>query len=130
MYHSPDRSPPAPVEPKARDSFRTSPDSESFDHFSKNQRDMFSHSRDIFASQQHLRENHDYRNDFDKSRSQDQKSKDYYGKDSTDLASSARDRSSDFDSRRDLNSDIFDPKYARDIFENSNSKRDRSFRYN
>ncbi|XP_076621991.1 unconventional myosin 10A isoform X1 [Colletes latitarsis] len=119
------RSPPAPVEPKARDSFRTSPDSEAFDHFSKSQRDMFSHSRDIFASQQHLRENHEYRNDFDKSRSlQDQKSKDFYGKDSTDLASSARDRNSDFDSRRDLNSDIFDPKYAREIFENSSSKRD------
>ncbi|XP_029046871.1 unconventional myosin-XV isoform X2 [Osmia bicornis bicornis] len=118
------RSPPAPVEPKARDSFRASPDSEAFDHFAKNQRDMFSQSRDIFASQQHLRENHEYRNDFEKSRSQDQKSKDFYGKDSTDLASSARDRSSDFDSRRDLNSDIFDPKYARDIFENSNSKRD------
>ncbi|XP_068984012.1 unconventional myosin-XV isoform X3 [Bombus flavifrons] len=118
------RSPPAPVEPKARDSFRTSPDSEAFEHFSKTQRDMFSQSRDIFASQQHLRETHEYRNDFDKSRSQDQKSKDFYGKDSTDLASSARDRSSDFDSRRDLNSDIFDPKYARDIFENTSSKRD------
>ncbi|XP_076234476.1 unconventional myosin 10A [Calliopsis andreniformis] len=118
------RSPPAPVEPKARDSFRTSPDSESFDHFSKNQRDMFSHSRDIFASQQHLRESHEYRNDFDKSRLKDPKSKDFYGKDSTDLASSARDRSSDFGSRRDLNSDIFDPKYTRDLFENSNSKRD------
>ncbi|XP_076390888.1 unconventional myosin 10A isoform X2 [Megachile rotundata] len=117
------RSPPAPVEPKSRDSFRTSPDSEAFDHFAKSQRDMFSQSRDIFASQQHLRENHEYRNDFDKSR-QDQKSKDFYGKDSTDLASSARDRSSDFDSRRDLNSDIFDPKYARDIFENTSSKRD------
>ncbi|KZC05600.1 Unconventional myosin-XV [Dufourea novaeangliae] len=116
------RSPPAPIEPKSRDTFRASPDSESFDHFSKAQRDMFSHSRDIFASQQHLRESHEYRNDFDKSRSQDQKSKDFYSKDSTDMASSARDRNSDFDSRRDLNSDIFDPKYARDIFENS--KRD------
>ncbi|XP_026670463.1 unconventional myosin-XV [Ceratina calcarata] len=110
------RSPPAPVEPKGRDSFRTSPDSETFEHFAKNQRDMFSQSRDIFASQQHLRENHEYRN------AQDQKSKDFYGKDSTDMASSARDRSSDFDSRRDFNSDIFDPKYTRDIFENS--KRD------
>ncbi|XP_076680726.1 unconventional myosin 10A isoform X1 [Andrena cerasifolii] len=118
------RSPPAPVEPKSRDSFRTSPDSETFEHFSKTQRDMFSHSRDIFASQQHLRESHEYRSEFDKSRSQDQKSKDFYGKDSTDMASSARDRSSDFDSRRDMNSDIFDPKYARDIFENSSSKRD------
>lgn len=118
------RSPPAPVEPKTRDSFRTSPDSEAFDHFSKTQRDMFSQSRDIFASQQHLRESHEYRNDFDKSRLSDPKSKDFYGKDSTDMASSARDRSSDFDSRRDLNSDIFDPKYARDIFENTSSKRD------
>ncbi|XP_076381481.1 unconventional myosin 10A isoform X2 [Megalopta genalis] len=118
------RSPPAPIEPKTRDTFRASPDSETFDHFAKAQRDMFSHSRDIFASQQHLREAHEYRNDFDKARSQDQKSKDFYSKDSTDMASSARDRSSDFDSRRDLNSDIFDPKYARDIFENSSSKRD------
>ncbi|KAK2585066.1 hypothetical protein KPH14_008582 [Odynerus spinipes] len=118
------KSPPAPIEPKTRESFRTSPDSDSFDHFPKNQRDMFSQSRDIFASQQHLRESHEYRNDYDKSRSsQDQKSKDFYGKDSTDLASS-RDRISDFDSRRDLNSDIFDPKYARDVFENSSPKRD------
>ncbi|XP_012225060.2 unconventional myosin-XV isoform X1 [Linepithema humile] len=113
------RSPPAPIEPKTRDSFRTSPDSETFDHFSKNQ--MFSQSRDIFASQQHLRDNHDYRNDFDKIRAQDVKSKDFYGKDSTDLASSARDRSSDFDSRRDLNSELFDSKYA---FDGSNGKRD------
>nr|XP_050849060.1 unconventional myosin-XV isoform X2 [Vespula vulgaris] len=118
------KSPPAPIEPKTRESFRTSPDSDSFDHFPKNQRDMFSQSRDIFASQQHLRENHEYRNDFDKSRSsQDQKSKDFYGKDSTDLAST-RDRISDFDSRRDLNSDIFDPKYARDVFESTSPKRD------
>lgn len=113
------RSPPAPIEPKTRDSFRTSPDSETFDHFSKSQ--MFSQSRDIFASQQHLRDNHDYRNDFDKIRAQDIKSKDFYGKDSTDLASSARDRSSDFDSRRDLNSELFDSKYA---FDGSNGKRD------
>ncbi|KAI4498543.1 hypothetical protein M0802_006249 [Mischocyttarus mexicanus] len=118
------KSPPAPIEPKTRESFRTSPDSDSFDHFPKNQRDMFSQSRDIFASQQHLRENNEYRNDFDKSRSsQDQKSKDFYGKDSTDLAST-RDRISDFDSRRDINSDIFDPKYARDVFESASPKRD------
>lgn len=113
------RSPPAPIEPK-RDSFRTSPDSETFDHFSKSQ--MFSQSRDIFASQQHLRDNHsDYRNDYEKSRAQDAKSKDFYGKDSTDLASLARDRSSDFDSRRDLGSELFDSKYA---FDGSNGKRD------
>lgn len=68
---------------------------------------MFSQSRDIFASQQHLR--------------QDPKSKDFYGKDSTDLASLTRDRSSDFDSRRDLNSEFFDSKYA---FDGSNNKRD------
>ncbi|XP_018045562.1 PREDICTED: unconventional myosin-XV isoform X2 [Atta colombica] len=113
------RSPPAPIEPKTRDSFRTSPDSETYDHFSKNQ--MFSQSRDIFASQQHLRENHDYRNDFDKIRAQDAKSKDFYSKDSTDLASSTRDRNSDFDSRRDLNSELFDSKYA---FDGSTGKRD------
>lgn len=113
------RSPPAPVEPKSRDSFRMSPDSEAFDHFPKSQ--MFSQSRDIFASQQHLRDNHDYRNDFEKSRVQDAKTKDFYGKDSTDLASSARDRSSDFDSHRDLNSELFDSKYA---FDGSNGKRD------
>ncbi|XP_077262617.1 unconventional myosin 10A [Temnothorax americanus] len=112
------RSPPAPIEPKTRDSFRTSPDSETYDHFPKNQ--MFSQSRDIFASQQHLRDGHDYRNDFDKARGQD-KSKDFYGKDSTDLASSVRDRSSDFDSRRDLNSELFDSKYA---FDGSTGKRD------
>ncbi|XP_024893255.1 unconventional myosin-XV isoform X2 [Temnothorax curvispinosus] len=112
------RSPPAPIEPKTRDSFRTSPDSETYDHFPKNQ--MFSQSRDIFASQQHLRDGHDYRNDFDKARAQD-KSKDFYGKDSTDLASSVRDRSSDFDSRRDLNSELFDSKYA---FDGSTGKRD------
>lgn len=41
--------------------FRSSPDSDTFDHFPKNQRDMFSQSRDLFASQQHLRENHEYR---------------------------------------------------------------------
>ncbi|XP_014481805.1 PREDICTED: unconventional myosin-XV isoform X1 [Dinoponera quadriceps] len=113
------RSPPAPIEPKSRDSFRTSPDSESFDHFPKSQ--MFSQSRDIFASQQHLRDNHDYRGDFEKTRGQDGKSKDFYGKDSTDLASSTRDRNSDFDSRRDLNSEIYDSKYA---FDGSNGKRD------
>ncbi|XP_039312298.1 unconventional myosin-XV [Solenopsis invicta] len=113
------RSPPAPIEPKTRDSFRTSPDSEAYDHFPKNQ--MFSQSRDIFASQQHLRDGHDYRNDFDKARAQDIKSKDFYGKDSTDLASSARDRSSDFDSRRDLSSELFDSKYA---FDGSTGKRD------
>ncbi|XP_071649931.1 unconventional myosin-XV-like [Temnothorax longispinosus] len=112
------RSPPAPIEPKTRDSFRTSPDSETYDHFPKNQ--MFSQSRDIFASQQHLRDGHDYRNDFDKARAQD-KSKDFYGKDSTDLASSVRDRSSNFDSRRDLNSELFDSKYA---FDGSTGKRD------
>ncbi|EGI59287.1 Myosin-XV, partial [Acromyrmex echinatior] len=113
------RSPPAPIEPKTRDSFRTSPDSETYDHFSKNQ--MFSQSRDIFASQQHLREGHDYRNDFDKIRAQDAKSKDFYSKDSTDLASSTRDHNSDFDSRRDLNSELFDSKYA---FDGSTGKRD------
>ncbi|XP_018374566.1 PREDICTED: unconventional myosin-XV [Trachymyrmex cornetzi] len=113
------RSPPAPIEPKTRDSFRTSPDSETYDHFSKNQ--MFSQSRDIFASQQHLRDGHDYRNDFDKIRAQDAKSKDFYSKDSTDLASSTRDRNSDFDSRRDLNSELFDSKYA---FDGSTGKRD------
>lgn len=105
--------------------FRSSPDSDTFDHFAKNQRDMFSQSRDIFASQQHLRQNHEFQTDYDKSRMQDSKSKDYYGKDSTDLASSMRDRNSDFDSRRDMNSDIFsEAKYAREIFENNNSKRD------
>ncbi|KAG5317858.1 MYO15 protein, partial [Pseudoatta argentina] len=113
------RSPPAPIEPKTRDSFRTSPDSETYDHFSKNQ--MFSQSRDIFASQQHLREGHDYRNDFDKIRAQDAKSKDFYSKDSTDLASSTRDHNSDFDSRRDLNSELFDSKYA---FDGLTGKRD------
>ncbi|XP_066584309.1 unconventional myosin-XV [Prorops nasuta] len=117
------RSPPAPVEPKTRDNFRTSPDSDNFDHFPKNKRDMFSQSRDIFASQQHLRENHEYKNEIDKSRSQDSK-KEFYGKDSIDIGSSARDRNSDFDSRRDLNSDIFETKYSRDIFENPNAKRD------
>ncbi|KAG7210137.1 hypothetical protein KM043_011699 [Ampulex compressa] len=118
------RSPPAPIEPKTRESFRTSPDSDAFDHFPKNQRDMFSQSRDLFASQQHLRDGHDFRNEFDKPRVQEPKSKDYYSKDSTDLASTGRDRSSDFDSRRDLNSDIFEPKYAREAFEGSSSKRD------
>ncbi|XP_018313716.1 unconventional myosin-XV isoform X1 [Mycetomoellerius zeteki] len=113
------RSPPAPIEPKTRDSFRTSPDSETYDHFSKNQ--MFSQSRDIFASQQHLRDGHDYRNDFDQVRAQDAKSKDFYSKDSIDLASSVRDRNSDFDSRRDLNSELFDSKYA---FDGSAGKRD------
>lgn len=113
------RSPPAPIEPKTRDSFRTSPDSEVFDHFSKSQ--MFSQSRDVFVTQQHLRDSHDYRHEYEKSRAQDVKSKDFYSKDSTDMASSARDRSSDFDSRRDLNSEIFDSKYA---FDGSNGKRD------
>jgi len=74
---------------------------------------MFSQSRDIFASQQHLRD--EYRGDFDKVRVQDGKSKDFYGKDSTDLASSVRERNSD------LNSDLFDSKYA---FDGSNGKRD------
>ena len=119
------KSPPAPVEPKNRDMFRSSPDSDTFDHFAKNQRDMFSQSRDLFASQQHLRENHEFRNDYDKSRMQESKSRDYYGKDSTDLASFTRDRNSDFDSRRDMNSDIFsEAKYAREIFETNNAKRD------
>ncbi|XP_020280008.1 unconventional myosin-XV isoform X2 [Pseudomyrmex gracilis] len=113
------RSPPAPIEPKTRDSFRTSPDSEVFDHFSKSQ--MFSQSRDVFVTQQHLRDSHDYRHEYEKCRAQDVKSKDFYSKDSTDMASSARDRSSDFDSRRDLNSEIFDSKYA---FDGSNGKRD------
>lgn len=72
---------------------------------------MFSQSRDIFTSQQQLRDSHEYRSDFEKPRSQDSKSKDFYGKDSTDLASSIR----------DMNSDIFDHKY---MFENSNAKRD------
>ncbi|XP_074098878.1 unconventional myosin 10A [Cotesia typhae] len=102
------RSPPAPVEPKNRDNFRTSPDSDTHDHFSKNQ-NMFSQSRDIFASQKHLREGQD----------RDQNSKDYYSKDSTDIGSTTH---GDFDSRRDANSDIFDPKYSRDLYENS--KRD------
>lgn len=77
---------------------------------------MFSQSRDIFASQQHLRDGRD---------GQDNKSKDIYGKDHTDMTSTTRgDRvsSSDFDSRRDLNSDIFD-KYSRDIHFD-NTKRD------
>lgn len=76
------RSPPAPVEPKGqRDVFRTSPDSDAFDQFVKNQRDMFMFSQ-----------SHD-------------KSKDYFGKDMTDLGSSIRD------------SDIFnDSKYGRDPF--------------
>ncbi|CAG5093665.1 Similar to MYO15B: Unconventional myosin-XVB (Homo sapiens) [Cotesia congregata] len=102
------RSPPAPVEPKNRDNFRTSPDSDTHDHFSKNQ-NMFSQSRDIFASQKHLREGQD----------RDQNSKDYYSKDSTDIGSTTH---GDFDSRRDASSDIFDPKYSRDLYENS--KRD------
>lgn len=68
------RSPPAPVEPMSRDGFRTSPSDSEFEHFAK--RDMFSQSRDVFASQQH------------------DKSKDYYGKDSTDMGSFAR--NSDF----------------------------------
>ncbi|XP_043281933.1 unconventional myosin-XV isoform X2 [Venturia canescens] len=124
------RSPPAPVEPKLRESnnVRSSPDSESTDNFPKNQHDMFSQSRDIFASQQHLRES-DHRLDYNESnnmqRSIDQKSKDYYGKDSTDVGSTTRgDRSLDFDSRRDHSDIIFDPKFARDMFENGNSKRD------
>ncbi|XP_044008895.1 unconventional myosin-XV [Aphidius gifuensis] len=106
------RSPPAPIEPKNnRENYRTSPDSDvTHDHFTKNL-NMFSQSRDIFASQQHLRDG------------QEQKTKDIYGKDNTDMTSTTRcsDRNSDFDSRRDLNSDIFD-KYSRDIFDNS--KRD------
>ncbi|XP_024944481.1 uncharacterized protein LOC107271471 isoform X3 [Cephus cinctus] len=118
------RSPPAPVEPKTRETFRTSPDSDMFEHFPKNQRDMFSQSRDIFASQQHLRESHEFRAEYEKSRNHQEKLKDFYGKDSTDLASSTRDRSSDFDSRKDLNSDIFEPKYSRDVFDNGNVKRD------
>lgn len=77
--------------------FRTSPDSDAFDQFVKSQRDMFMTNRDRF--------------------SQD-KSKDYFGKDMTDLGSSMRERNSDFDSRsRDVNSDIFnDTKYGRDPF--------------
>lgn len=126
------RSPPAPVEPKSRENnVRTSPDSDGHDHFPKNQHDMFSQSRDIFASQQHLRESHELRMDYNiennnkSSRSQDLKSKDYYGKDSTDVGSTTRgDRSSDFDSRRDHSDIIFDPKFARDMFEHTNSKRD------
>lgn len=109
------RSPPAPVEPKNRDNFRRSPDSDTHEHFSNSQ-NMFSQSRDLFASQKHLRDSHeDHR---------DQKlSKDFYGKDSIDVGSSTRgDRSSDFDSRREINSDIFDSKYSRDMFDNS--KRD------
>ncbi|KAK0170258.1 hypothetical protein PV328_010838 [Microctonus aethiopoides] len=109
------RSPPAPVEPKNRDNFRRSPDSDTHEHFSNSQ-NMFSQSRDLFASQQHLRDSHEGH--------RDQKlSKDFYGKDSIDVGSSTRgDRSSDFDSRRELNSDIFDSKYSRDMFDNS--KRD------
>ena len=94
------RSPPAPVEPKNRDMFRSSPDSD-FDHFPKNRNDMFSQSRDLFASQQHLRENHEYR--------------------MQEIKNNGRDKSSlDFDSRRDLGSDIC----GRDVFDHSNSKRD------
>lgn len=88
------------MEPKGqRDVFRTSPDSDAFDQFVKNQRDMFMTNRDMFP------QSHD-------------KSKDYFGKDMTDLGSSMRERNSDFDSRsRDVNSDIFnDTKYGRDPF--------------
>lgn len=89
---------------------------------------MFSQSRDLFASQQHLRENEhrlDYNESSNMQRSNDAKSKDYYGKDSTDVGSTTRgDRSLDFDSRRDHSDIIFDPKFARDMFENRNSKRD------
>ncbi|XP_048509561.1 uncharacterized protein LOC105693576 isoform X2 [Athalia rosae] len=124
------RSPPAPVEPKNRDVFRGSPESDMFDHSPKNQRDMFSQSRDLFASQQHLRETHEYR-------SQYENGKNFYGKDSTDMASSTRDnRSADFDSRKDVSSDIFEPaspkspygrdvySTGRDIFDSANAKRD------
>lgn len=102
------RSPPAPIEPKNRDSFHISPDYNIHDHFSKNH-NMFSQSRDLFTSHQHIRDGQDHHRE-------GKKSKDYYGKDSTDMASS------DFDSRRDLNSDIFDTKYSKDMFESS--KRD------
>lgn len=122
------RSPPAPVEPKNRDVFRGSPESDMFDHSPKNQRDMFSQSRDLFASQQHLRETHEYRTQYENG-------KNFYGKDSTDMASSTRDnRSADYDSRKDGTSDIFDSVtsknpygrdvYSRDIFDSSNAKRD------
>ena len=103
------RSPPAPVEPKGqRDVYRASPDSDAFDQFVKSQRDVFMQSRDVF-------DRSDYH---DKSRGQDSaKAKDYYGKDLTDLGSSTM--------ARDLGSDIFsDAKYAREVFETSNAKRD------
>lgn len=106
------RSPPAPVEPKSqREVYRTSPDSDAFDQFVKSQRDMFGQNRDIYSSQQQQHES--------------KASKDYYGKDMTDLGGSTTTRNSDFDSRRDIGSDIFsEAKYARDAFETSNSKRD------
>lgn len=102
------RSPPAPVEPKGqRDAYRTSPDSDAFDQFVKSQRDMFMQSRDIFSSQQQ----HEYRNQ------DSSKAKDYYSKDITDLGSSI--------TGRDIGSDIFsDAKYAREVFDNNNAKRD------
>lgn len=102
-----------------------------FDHSPKNQRDMFSQSRDLFASQQHLRDTHEYRTQYDNG-------KNFYGKDSTDIASSTREnRSADFDSRKDVASDIFDGlsgtknpygrdaySSSRDIFDSGNAKRD------
>ncbi|XP_046586212.1 unconventional myosin-XV isoform X1 [Neodiprion lecontei] len=124
------RSPPAPVEPKSREVFRGSPESDMFDHSPKNQRDMFSQSRDLFASQQHLRESQEYRTQYENGKS-------FYGKDSTDMASSTRDnRSADFDSRKDVTSDLFDAvssktpygrdaySSGRDIFDTTNAKRD------
>ncbi|XP_016845570.1 unconventional myosin-XV isoform X2 [Nasonia vitripennis] len=106
------RSPPAPVEPKGqREVYRASPDSDAFDQFVKSQRDMFGQNRDMYSSQQQQHES--------------KASKDYYGKDMTDLGGSTTTRNSDFDSRRDIGSDIFsEAKYARDVFESSNSKRD------
>lgn len=67
------------------------------------------HSRDMFSSSQ--QQQHDYRNQ------DSSKSKDYYSKDMTDLGSSI--------TARDVGSDIFsDAKYAREVFENANAKRD------
>lgn len=101
------------MEPKGqREVYRTSPDSDAFDQFVKSQRDMFAQSRDMYNSQQ--QQQHDSK-----------ASKDYYGKDMTDLGGSTITRNSDFDSRRDVGSDIFsEAKYAREVYESNNAKRD------
>ncbi|XP_023288541.1 unconventional myosin-XV [Orussus abietinus] len=99
--------PPTPVEPKTREAFHASPTSDLYEHYPKSH-----YQRDVYPGQE-----------TDKPRRTADKAKDFYGKDSTDLGSSMRDRSSDFDSRRDTSSEIFEQKYARDLgFEQSNGR--------